>query len=93
MSTAAGLYWDAAAFPGGQALADAAGTVLTALNAAAVTARWDAWTGAQSRRPRHEPASPAGQAAAARLLISAAQRLLATTQPQGSEVLEDSKSR
>ncbi|HEY3958696.1 MAG TPA: hypothetical protein VGM53_35490 [Streptosporangiaceae bacterium] len=71
------LRWDTAALPGGQALADAASTMITALSAAAVTARWDAWDGAQPRRPQHDPPSPAACSAAAQLLITAARQLLA----------------
>jgi hypothetical protein len=73
----AGLYWDAAAFPAGQGLADAAAAVIGTLNAAVVTSRWDAWPGDQARRPRLNPPSPFDSTAAARLLITAARQVLA----------------
>jgi hypothetical protein len=69
------LRWDAAALPEGQALATAAAVLVASLNAAAIAARWDAWSGDQSRRP--EPQRPGADAeqAAARVLIAAAGRL------------------
>jgi hypothetical protein len=71
------LYWDAAALPGGQDLADAASRLIARLSDTAVAARWDAWQGDQSHRPApRAPADPAGDAAAAALLIAAAERLL-----------------
>jgi hypothetical protein len=69
------LQWDAAALPEGQAIVTATAVLVASLNAAAVAARWDAWSGDQSRRPElHQPGADAQQAAA-RVLIAAAGRL------------------
>ena len=72
----ADLSWDGAAFPRGEAIAAAACTLLAAMNAAAVAARWDAWAGDQSRHPHPSQPSPGEQVAAADLLITAAMELL-----------------
>jgi len=69
------LHWDAAALPHGQAITAAARTLLDTLNAAAVTARWDAWPGDQTRRPPLRPPAPAEQATAAAVLTAAVQAL------------------
>jgi hypothetical protein len=69
------LHWDAAALPEGQAIVTAATVLLGALNAAAVTARWDAWPGDQTRRPELQLPGMNAQQAAARLIIAAAGRL------------------
>lgn len=74
------LQWDAAAFPEGQAIVTATAVLVASLNAAAVAARWDAWSGAQSRRPDlQRPSADVQQAAA--VLIAAAGRLPAASAP------------
>jgi ADP-ribose pyrophosphatase len=75
--TRAHLRWDAAALPGGQGLADAAGRVLARLNDDAVAARWDAWDGPQAGRPASAiTPDPAADKAAALALIAAGNQLL-----------------
>lgn len=74
------LRWDAAAFPEGQAIVTATAVLVASLNAAAA-ARWDAWSGDQSRRPDHYQPGVDAQQAAARVLIAAAGRVPADSAP------------
>lgn len=71
------LQWDPAALPDGGDIARAARRLLDRLNDTANAARWDAFDGPQDGRPRPaaEP-DPEQDAAAARILIRAAQQLL-----------------
>jgi ADP-ribose pyrophosphatase len=75
----AALFWDAAALPAGQDLADAAARVMNRLSDDAVTARWDAFDGPQDGRPaRAVTPDPAADKAAALALIGAGTQLLDT---------------
>ncbi len=66
------LYWDAAAFPAGEVIAQAAAVLLTAASTAGAAVRWDAWEGDQSVRPEEATCDPAHIAVIARAIAIAA---------------------
>ena len=83
------LSWDAAAFPYGDYLADAAIHVISRLSHEAATARWDAFDGLQDGRPAQAVSDPEADAAAARALIDAGTRLLEILRANGSREVEE----